>query len=59
MDTFLCAECHEVFKKGWSDEEALQAFQNEYTVLPSEVPGSSSLICEYCYEKIMNRMRGR
>lgn len=51
---YKCENCHQTFKKGWSDEEALQEFENEYTVKPDKITGGSVVVCDDCYHEIMN-----
>lgn len=47
-DEYRCAACDEVFKKGWSDEEAAdEAKANGFDGVPCEV------VCDDCYKAIM------
>jgi len=53
-DEFTCAFCAGTFRKGWSDEEAMQkciadGFDKEPTVL----------VCEYCYREIVEGCAAR
>jgi hypothetical protein len=48
---FKCAVCEEIFKKDWSDEEAIKelcdTFGEEYTEEECEV------VCDDCYKKMI------
>ena len=46
---YECAMCHGVFRKGVSDEEALNEFREDFPTVPLE---DADLICDHCYEKI-------
>lgn len=47
-DTFTCANCHQTFTKGWSDEEAQKEYIDSSHYLVDE---STDVICDDCYEK--------
>ena len=51
-NTYTCASCGEMFKKGWSDEEA----EAEYGKVFAEAKAASkerAVVCDDCYTLIM------
>ncbi len=48
IENFICAQCDELYNKGWSDEEA----KAEATVRFSGV-SDLVLVCDDCYKEIM------
>jgi uncharacterized protein with PIN domain len=46
---YRCAMCKEVFKKGVSDEEAIEEFHKDF---PDILIEDTSLICDECYRII-------
>ena len=52
-DTYKCAVCRETFKKGWSDEEALEELENNWGIDPEEC----DLVCDDCHKDFMEWMK--
>lgn len=56
---FTCANCHDTFKRGWSDAEAmdemLDTFPPEHFAEDPSDP--IERVCDDCYESIMARIR--
>ena len=46
---FQCACCKKIFKKGWSDEEALAEKNADF---PDDVVEECVLVCDDCYEQL-------
>ena len=46
---YRCACCHEVFDKGWSDEEAQKELGDNFPTVPVE---ECDLVCDDCYKKM-------
>lgn len=49
-DTYECSNCHGVFEKGWSDEEATAELGENF---PGFQPTACEIVCDDCYQKIM------
>jgi len=46
---YKCAECHKVFEKDWSDEEAIRESREKFgPVAPTEL----EVVCGDCYKKL-------
>ncbi len=45
-DEFRCTVCGEVFKKGWSDEEAAAELEEEFGMDPTDC----AMVCDDCYK---------
>lgn len=49
---YECYICHQVFEKGWSDEEANEEYKKEFSGWENE---PKEVICDDCYKKIMKK----
>jgi hypothetical protein len=56
MDTYTCAMCGETYKKGWSDEEAKEEYEEAFPCADSEEP--IRVVCDDCYKLIMPGYKG-
>lgn len=56
-DHYTCAECGGVFKKGWSDEEALAEQKLVFGALPP--PTENAIVCDDCYNAFHARRTAR
>jgi hypothetical protein len=52
---FRCFICKEVFKKGWSDEEALSELNANH---PGISPEDCGQVCDDCYQKHFDPVTG-
>ncbi len=50
--TFKCASCHNVFDKGWSDEEAAAERDKNF---PDLNDTEAAIVCETCYREMMGQ----
>lgn len=48
---YRCASCVGVFEKAWSDEEAKTELATNF---PGFEPDDCDLVCDDCYQKLMN-----
>ena len=46
---YTCAVCHQTWEKGWSDDEAMLEFKNDFGDIPLNV---CVIICDDCYVKM-------
>lgn len=53
-DTYTCAECGGTFTTDWSDEEALDELEDNFSVPPEQC----AVVCDDCYKLIMGRVHG-
>lgn len=47
---YRCEMCGEVFKKGWSDEQAKEEYKKNFNM---EVKEDDGIVCDDCYNKMM------
>ena len=45
---YLCAMCHGIFVDGWTDEEALEEYKENFAGCSDD----KEIICDDCYEEI-------
>lgn len=50
-DEFQCECCKEIFKKGWSDDEANEEAQTIWGTELDEENGGQAIICEDCFKE--------
>lgn len=55
-ETFTCAMCHRVLKKGWSDEEARQEYAETFPEIEASGEAVES-VCEDCYGRVAELLR--
>ena len=48
--TFKCTMCHETYPKGWSDEEAMKEYEENYGKHMGE---EMDVVCDACHAAIM------
>jgi len=48
-DEYRCEMCKQVFKKGWTDEEAAAEAEKHFGKIP---PSEAATVCDDCYEII-------
>lgn len=48
-DEYRCAMCHKVYKKGWSDEEAMAETNSYWDGTKQE---DCEVVCDDCWQKI-------
>ncbi len=56
-DTFQCRNCGEVFKKEWSDEEAMLEFKKIFPDCKEE-DIAEGFVCDYCYKMMLKEGGG-
>lgn len=44
---YRCEACKGIFKKGWSDAEALEEFQRDF---PNVSMDDTGIVCDKCYK---------
>ena len=49
-NTYECHECHVVFEKGWSDEEAARESIANWGAIPND---EIEILCDDCYKEFM------
>lgn len=49
---YECGHCHEVYEKGWSDEEAEKEAQDTFGKPSEEWVGGKVTVCDDCYQKM-------
>ena len=49
-NTYECYECHGVFEKGWSDEEATKEQKENWGNAPDN---EMEILCDACYKEFM------
>lgn len=54
-DSYRCAHCGEIKKKGWSDEEAKSELAQNF---PGHTTSDCDLICDTCFQKFNAWMDG-
>jgi rubredoxin len=47
---YKCANCHNVYEKGWSDEESLAEAESNFGKHPKDWKLAAVVICDDCYE---------
>jgi len=47
---YQCALCNGIFEKGWTDEEALEEYKNNFSDCKHE---DYDVVCDNCYKEIM------
>lgn len=54
-DEYQCAECNEIFKKGWSDKEADKEAEELWGIknASDKVGKSMVVICDVCFKKFV------
>lgn len=52
VNEYKCEMCHEVYEKGWTDEEALEEAARIFGKPMAEWNCGQSIICDDCFEKI-------
>ena len=50
---YRCEACKGVFEKGWSDEEALDEYRQDF---PNLTLADSGIICDDCYQGLQADM---
>lgn len=50
-DEYTCAVCGETYKKGWSDEDAFEEYQETFPDVPENEP--MEVVCDDCYQRMM------
>lgn len=48
--TFQCVMCGETFQKGWSDEEAMKEYEQNYG---AHIGEEMDVVCDECHDAIM------
>ena len=51
-DTYTCSSCGRTFEKEWSDEQAMQ----EYEEMWGNYSGETAVVCDDCWHYIMSRL---
>jgi hypothetical protein len=54
-DEYQCSVCDGIFKKGWTEEEAIQELKDEYGNIPDNEP--LSIVCDDCYKDYMKERK--
>ncbi len=49
-EEYTCEICHEVYLKTWSDEEAMQEYDENF---PEMVRQSVAIVCDDCHQEFM------
>ena len=50
---FKCELCHNIYIKGWTDEEANDELEKNFSIDPEEC----GTVCDDCYNEIMNPLK--
>ena len=50
QDEYRCAECGKIYKKGWTDEEAMEELGENF---PGRSIGGCIIVCDDCYNEFM------
>jgi len=49
---YECAVCHNIYEKGWTDEEAESELKGKFG--ENAAPENSELVCDDCYKNMFN-----
>ena len=49
---YQCDECHGIFEKGWSDEEASQEAIDIFGKPKEEFESGMAIVCDDCFQKM-------
>lgn len=59
LNTFVCAACQGVFKKGWTDEAAAAEATIVFPELNQNDKSEAAIICDDCYQEFMAWMKAK
>lgn len=48
--TYECVMCQNTYEQGWTDEEAIAEFEQNFGRKPTESELTSGIVCDDCYK---------